>query len=141
MDLTACGHRMAHRKWKETNQQPSMLPGPAVPGCSLVSFHFLWAILCPQAVQAGSSVFVNLVYHIFIPSFFQDRLVGNVKVPADLEDYCNNRPIEMTATKRPRNTVTTRARKIARRPMSTATKKSPRRNATKRPGGPQTRQN
>ena len=28
-----------------------MLPGPAVPGCSLVSFHFLWAILCPQAVN------------------------------------------------------------------------------------------
>ena len=47
---TACGHRMSHRKWKETKQQPSMLPGPAVPGCSLVSFHFLWAILCPQAV-------------------------------------------------------------------------------------------
>ena len=48
--LTACGHRMAHRKWKDTKQQPSMLPGPAVPGSSLVSFHFLWAILCPQAV-------------------------------------------------------------------------------------------
>ena len=47
---TACGHRMAHRKWKETKLQPSMLPGLAVPGCSLVSFHFLWAILCPQAV-------------------------------------------------------------------------------------------
>ena len=30
--------------------KPSMLPGSAVPGCSLVSFHFLWAILCPQAV-------------------------------------------------------------------------------------------
>ena len=44
---TACGHRMAHRKWKETKQQPSLLPRPAVPGCSLVSFHFLWAILCP----------------------------------------------------------------------------------------------
>ena len=29
-----------------------MLPGPAVLGCCLVSFHFLWAILCPQAVQA-----------------------------------------------------------------------------------------
>ena len=43
---TACGHRMAHRKWKETKQQPSLLPRPAVPGCSLVSFHFLWAILC-----------------------------------------------------------------------------------------------
>ena len=41
---------MAHRKWKETNQQTSMLPGPAVPGCNLVSFNFLWAILCPQAV-------------------------------------------------------------------------------------------
>ena len=47
---TACGHRMAHRKWKESKQQPSMLPSPAVPGCSLVSFHFLWAILCPQVV-------------------------------------------------------------------------------------------
>ena len=42
---------MAHRKWKEIKQQPSLLPGPAVPGCSLVSLHFLWAILCPQAVQ------------------------------------------------------------------------------------------
>ena len=41
---------MAHRKWKETKKQPSMLPGPAVPGCSLVYFHFLWEILCPQAV-------------------------------------------------------------------------------------------
>ena len=47
---TACGHRMAYRKWKETKQQLSLLPGPAVPGCSLVSFHFLfmynfwWAI-------------------------------------------------------------------------------------------------
>ena len=50
---TACGHRMAHRKWKETKQQPSMLPGPAMPGCSLVSFHFLWDILCPQVVQGG----------------------------------------------------------------------------------------
>ena len=50
-NYTACGHRMAHRKWKETKQQPSMLPGPAVPGCSLVSFHFLWAILCPQDLR------------------------------------------------------------------------------------------
>ena len=29
--------RMKHRKWKESKQQPSLLPGP-------VSFHFLWAI-------------------------------------------------------------------------------------------------
>ena len=32
---------MANRKWKEVKQQPSMLPSPAVPGCCLVSFHFL----------------------------------------------------------------------------------------------------
>ena len=44
---------MAHRKWKETKQ----LPGTARPGnmlgSCLVSFHFLWAILCPQAVHTG----------------------------------------------------------------------------------------
>ena len=33
---------LPHRKWKETKQHPSMLPGPAVPGSCLVSFHFLW---------------------------------------------------------------------------------------------------
>ena len=27
-----------------------MLPGPAVPGCCLVSFHFLWDILWPHSV-------------------------------------------------------------------------------------------
>ena len=51
MPYTACRHRMAHRKWKETKQLPSLLPGPAVPGCSLISFLFLWTILCPQAVS------------------------------------------------------------------------------------------
>ena len=55
-ELRRSGHRMAHRKWKETKQQPSMLPcTTAVPGCSLVSFHFLWAILCPQAVPGSPS--------------------------------------------------------------------------------------
>ena len=29
---------------REMKQQPSMLPGPPVPGCCLISFHFLWAI-------------------------------------------------------------------------------------------------
>ena len=52
MRTVACGRRMAHRKWKETKQQPSLLTGPAVPGCSLLSFHFLWAILCPQAAHS-----------------------------------------------------------------------------------------
>ena len=35
---------MAHRKWKEIKQQPSMLPGPDVPVCCLVYFHFMRAI-------------------------------------------------------------------------------------------------
>ena len=37
--------RMAHRKWKVFKQQPSMLPGPAVPGCCWISLHFLWGKL------------------------------------------------------------------------------------------------
>ena len=37
-------------KWKEIKQQPNMLPGPAVPGSCLVSFHFLWAILSTSTV-------------------------------------------------------------------------------------------
>ena len=32
------------QEMKEIKQQPSMLPGPAVPGSCLASFHFLWAI-------------------------------------------------------------------------------------------------
>ena len=32
---------MSHRKRRETKQQPSMLPGPSVPGYCLVSFLFL----------------------------------------------------------------------------------------------------
>ena len=43
--------RMVHRNWKETKQHPSMLPGPAVPGCSLVYFHILWAILSTSTVD------------------------------------------------------------------------------------------
>ena len=57
---------VAHRKWKKIKQQPSMLPGPALPGCCLVSFHFLWAIHPIRRVQVvveNSDVmnyFVNL---------------------------------------------------------------------------------
>ena len=43
---TACGHRIAHRKWKETKQHPGKAgPGNMI-GCllGLISFHFLWAI-------------------------------------------------------------------------------------------------
>ena len=42
--------RMAHRKWKETKQLPSMLPGPAVLVSCLVSFHIRWAILATSMV-------------------------------------------------------------------------------------------
>ena len=31
---------LPHRKWKEIKQQPSMLPGPAVPGCCFSFFPF-----------------------------------------------------------------------------------------------------
>ena len=41
---TACGQRMAHRKWKETKLQPGTAGPGNMLGCSLVSFHFLWAI-------------------------------------------------------------------------------------------------
>ena len=48
---TACGHRMAHRKWKETKLQPGTAGPRNLLGCCLVSFHILWSILCPQAVD------------------------------------------------------------------------------------------
>ena len=54
---------MAHRKRKETKQQPSMLPGPAVPVCCLVSFHFLWAILCPQAVHGHGNMVQPMAWY------------------------------------------------------------------------------
>ena len=50
MQSTVLVLRMAQRKWKESKQQPSMLPGPAVPGCCLVSFHIMWAILSTSTV-------------------------------------------------------------------------------------------
>ena len=42
---------MTHRIWKQTKQQQSLLPGPAVPGCCLFFFHFLWAILSTSTVD------------------------------------------------------------------------------------------
>ena len=47
---------MAHWKWKETKQQPTMLPGLAVPDCCFVSFHFLWAILWTHTVYLSIEV-------------------------------------------------------------------------------------
>ena len=55
--------RTAHRIWKEIKQQPSMLPGPAVPGCCLVSFHFLWAILSMSTVGRLKPLLVRSSFH------------------------------------------------------------------------------
>ena len=49
---TACGHRMAHRKWRETKQEPGTAGPGNMLGCCLVSLHFLGYILCSRsAVQ------------------------------------------------------------------------------------------
>ena len=52
---TACGHRIAHRKWKETKLQPGTAGPGNMLGCCTISFHFRWAILCPQAVERGEA--------------------------------------------------------------------------------------
>ena len=44
-----------HRKWKETKLQPGTAGLGNMLGCCLLSFHFLWAILCPQAVLYRNS--------------------------------------------------------------------------------------
>ena len=60
---------MAHRKWKETKQQPSLLPGPAVPGYCLVSFYFLWAILWPHTVVSALALSpVTIITRTQIPN-------------------------------------------------------------------------
>ena len=41
---------LLRRQWEKIKQQPSMLPCPAVPGCCLVSFHFLWGKLSTRTV-------------------------------------------------------------------------------------------
>ena len=51
MDCTVLVLRMAHRIWKETNQEPGTAgPGNMLGSC-LVSFHFLWAILSTRTVD------------------------------------------------------------------------------------------
>ena len=58
---------MAHRKWKYIKQQPSMLPGPAVPGYCLVSLHFRWGKLSTRTVH---------VIHISFLSQEKDKVSG-----------------------------------------------------------------
>ena len=71
---TACGHKMAHRIWIETKLQPGTAgTGNMLGGC-LVSFHFWWAILCPQAVQSGASP--HLWYFVIFFSVKCEGLLG-----------------------------------------------------------------
>ena len=51
---------MSHRKRRETKQQPSMLPGPAVPGCCLVSFCFLCDIHSIHSIEPDP-IFIPVV--------------------------------------------------------------------------------
>ena len=43
-------------KWRETKQEPGTAGPGNMLGCSLVSFHFMWAILCPQAVLLALTI-------------------------------------------------------------------------------------
>ena len=47
---------MSHWKRRETKQQPRMLPGPAVPGSCLVSFHFLCNIHSIHSVRLARNL-------------------------------------------------------------------------------------
>ena len=53
-----------------------MQPGTAGPGnslgCCLISFHFLWAILCPQAVFSYE-IIVDLVFSSFRSEDFPEE--------------------------------------------------------------------
>ena len=70
---------MAHRKWKEIKEQPSILPGPAVPGSCLASFHFLWVIHPIRPVVFSSNILTrNRWFSVFaLHSYIQQGwLVG-----------------------------------------------------------------
>ena len=63
---------MSRSKQRETKQQPSMLPGPTVPGCCLVSFRFLCDIhsnhpviaLRKHLISEGSNLTTNYALKI-----------------------------------------------------------------------------
>ena len=48
--------RMAHRKWKETKQQPCTAGPGNMLGC--ISFYFLWAILSTSTNSQGDSILI-----------------------------------------------------------------------------------
>ena len=80
-DCTVLVHRMAHRKCKETKQLPSMLPGSAVPGCCLLSFHILWAILSTRTVYLDY-IFTCPIWVVRTTYFYHTSVMGCVKFGA-----------------------------------------------------------
>ena len=53
---------MAHRKWKETKLQPVTAEPGNMLGCSLISFHFLWAI---HPIRPVHVPYKKTIYEIF----------------------------------------------------------------------------
>ena len=51
---------MARRIWKETKQEPGTAGPGNMLGCCFVSFHFLWAVLCPQAVEHAAVIIPHM---------------------------------------------------------------------------------
>ena len=66
---SAFRHRIAHRKWKENKLQPGTAGPGNMLGCSLVSFHFLWAILCPQAVHVVEDSWIVYLSSLFVDDY------------------------------------------------------------------------
>ena len=68
---------MSHYKCRETKQQPSMLPGPAVPGCCLVSFcslcdiHSIHSVLQFRVLNSVGPPCIGLRGHTEVELFTQ----------------------------------------------------------------------
>ena len=61
-----------HRKWREIKLQPGTAGTGNMLGCSLISFHFLLAILCPEAVS-------NSIYWVRLKGFYAvGRFTANI---------------------------------------------------------------
>ena len=60
---------MAHRKWKETKQQPGTAGPGNILGCCLISFHFMWAIHPIRPVIFKQ----NTIPYLWVKLFWTDR--------------------------------------------------------------------
>ena len=85
---------MAHRKWKKIKLQPSMLPGPAVPGSCLASFHFRWGIHPIRPVVAWHDCDCSRLkpnksdFRAQVEAILFSELLTSVVSEAGLKQYC-----------------------------------------------------